>query len=99
MPTADVLPTGVRRRLSRRDALLPAVLAAELLTGVVLGAGWEAREGVLAALSVPSEPAPVVVVQPAATTMVVVPPPPAPPTPAPPPMRTVPHNPFVVLVP
>jgi len=99
VPTADVLPTGVRRRLSGRDALLPAVLCAELLAGVLAGAAWESRAEVLQALAPPARPAPVTVVEPVATTMVVVPPPPAPPTPPPPPLRTVPRNPFAVQVP
>ena len=100
MPTPDVLPSGVRRRLSLRDALLPAVLSAELLAGVVLGGAWERREDVLTALSL--DPAPAVAVPASASepaAVVVVPPVPPPPPPPPPPLRTVPHNPFAVLVP
>lgn len=101
MPTADVLPSGVRRRWSRRDAWLPAVLTAELLAGMVCGAAYERRDDVLRALSFPTgpvQPGPAAPVT-AATTTVVVPPPPAPPVPPPPPLRTLPHNPFAVLVP
>lgn len=36
----DVLPAGVRRRLSRRDGRLPAILMGELMAGMALGMVW-----------------------------------------------------------
>lgn len=97
VPTPDVLPSGVRRRLGRRDAVLALVLVGELLAGVGLRALWESREELGAWLV----PAPAVAAGPpvVATTWVVVPPPPTPAPPPPPPLRTVPRNPFAVQLP
>lgn len=98
-PSADVLPTGVRRRLSRRDAWLPLVLTGELLAGMVLGMAWHV------AATVPDVRLP-----PAGSTVatedgtdrrpgaVVVAPPAAAPAPAPPPRRAEPRNPFAMQV-
>jgi hypothetical protein len=90
LPAADVLPTGVRRRWGWADALLPTVLAGELLAGVLLGVAWDAASTV--APPRPSTPSAAVT----STSTVVVPPPAAAPAPAPPPRRTVPRNPFEV---
>jgi hypothetical protein len=101
VPASDVLPSAVRRRLGARDAALAGILAGELLTGVVLGAAWQARED-LGRILVPApsvmatSDAPGVPVSGVTTTMISVPPPPTPPPPPPPPLREVPRNPFEV---
>lgn len=88
-PTSDVLPRGVSRRWSRADALLPAVLAGELLAGLLLGLAWQAASTPPGVLPPPSA------VASTADTMVSVPAPVvAPVPPPPPPRRTEPRNPF-----
>lgn len=88
---ADVLPVGVRRRWGRADALLPAVLAGELLAGVLLGLAWDFASTVPAGSVVP------VSGYASTETAVVVPPVPLPPSaPPPPPPRTEPRSPFAV---
>ena len=57
----DVVPTGVRRRRRLSSAGLPAILLAELLTGMALGAVWPQ-------LTAPPAPSPLVT-----TTAVTVP--------------------------
>lgn len=92
-PSVDVLPTGVRRRWGRADALLPAVLAGELLAGVLLGLAWDLASTVPAGSA-----APVSGYASTGAAVVVVPPAPVPgTTPAPPPpLRTEPRSPFAV---
>lgn len=96
-PAPDVLPSGVRRRLGARDAVLALVLVGELLAGAGVRGAWEHRDA-LGERLLPA-PAAAPTGQPVeATTWVVVPPPP---TPAPPPprsRRTVPRNPFAPQV-
>lgn len=98
VPTPDVLPRGVRRRLGARDAVLALVLVGELLAGVGLRAAWESREAVATWL-VPAPSVAAVGPPVTATTWVLVPPVPAPPPPPPPPRRTAPRNPFEVQLP
>lgn len=88
-PTSDVLPQGVRRRWSRADARLPAILAGELLAGVLLGMAWQ----VASTLPPVTLPPPSVI---ATTTGSVTVPMPvtAPAAAPPPPPRTEPRNPF-----
>lgn len=93
LATPDVLPRKVRRRWSRRDALLPVLLAGELMAGVLLAGVWQLAT---------ATPQPGVAAGPAAATtsgpaVLVLPPAPAS-APSPPPRRTVPHNPFAVQV-
>lgn len=100
VPTPDVLPSGVRRRLGRRDAVLAAVLLGELLAGVGARAAWNAR-GTLAALG---QPAPVAVAHLTSqatpdTGPLVLPPATTPPSPVALPLRTVPRNPFAAQLP
>lgn len=103
LPAADVLPSRVRRRLGSRDAVLAAVLVAELLAGVAARAVWEERGALVEAFT----PAAHGTSAPAATTalpagqtgpLVVAPLLSAPTSSAPtaPPRRTVPRNPFAV---
>lgn len=95
-PTPEVLPTRARRRWSRADARLPALLAGELLAGVLLGMAWQV------ASTVPPVrlPAPSVVASSGDAVVVVPVPVPVldPPAAPPPPLRTVPRNPFAVQV-
>ena len=99
VPTQTVVPSGVRRRLGARDALLVAVLAAEVMSGVGARALWDNRAALgdvlvpapaIAAVGTPVE---------STTTWVVVPPAPTPAAVPPPPLRTDPRNPFAVQVP
>ena len=92
VPTSDVLPAGVRRRLSRRDALLPAVLLGELVAGMMLGMAWQVASTVPV---VPARP-PISAVSTTNTTIVVAPS--VAPTAPPPPPRTEPRNPFAIQV-
>lgn len=96
-PTPDVLPSGVRRRLGARDAVLALVLVGELLAGVGARAAWEQRDA-LGDWLVPAPTAAATGEPVEATTWVVVPPPPTPAPPPPPPRRTVPRNPFEAQV-
>jgi hypothetical protein len=110
VPTPDVLPSGVRRRMAAH-AVLAGVLAGEFLAGMVVGVAWETRD-TLGRMWVPDAvmatgdkvPGPAASTDAATatsamtTSVVVVPPPPAPPPPPPPPMRTEPRNPFAVQV-
>ena len=98
-PALHVLPTGVRRRLGRRDALLALVLTGELLAGMGLRVAWEHRDE-LGEICMP-QAAPVAAESTStststmtSTSWVVVAPPPTEPPPPPPPLRTVPRNPF-----
>lgn len=93
VPTPDVLPSSVRRRLGRADALLPAILFGELAAGVMLGMAWQAASSAPAVEMRPVSSA----VSSARTEMVVVPAPVVPAS-APPPLRTEPRNPFAVQV-
>ena len=93
VPTADVLPMRVRRRLGRGDALLPAILFGELMAGIMLGMAWQV------ASSAPEvELRPVSSAVSSSSPMVVVAPPPPPASSAPPPPRTEPRNPFAMQV-
>lgn len=93
VPTTDVLPMRVRRRLGRGDALLPAILFGELMAGMMLGMAWQAASS-----------APEVALRPVSSAvatsspMVVVAPPEPPPSTPPPPPRTEPRNPFAMQV-
>jgi hypothetical protein len=97
-PASDVLPVGVRRRLTRRDTWLPLVLTGELLAGMLLGMAWHV------ATAVPAARPPAVgdlttgdraVSGSAGGAATPVPPPAAAPT-AQPPLRTGPRNPFAM---
>ena len=101
-PTMHVLPTGVRRRPGRRDALLALVLTGELLAGMGLRVLWEHREELSEALlpqaaTVSSESTVSTSSAVTTTTWIVVPPAPIPTDPPPPPPapRTTGRNPFV----
>jgi hypothetical protein len=93
----------VRRRRGRGDAVLAAVLLAELVAGVGARAAWEARDELgrswtpAPATVASAHPGGAVAAVDASTAVVVVAPPPAPPSPPPPPVRTVPHDPFEAL--
>jgi hypothetical protein len=96
--SADVLPVRARRRRTRRDAVLPALLVAEMLLGMVLGAVWETREHIpllrtpRPAVLVADHAAPSVDAVPARPLAVTAPVPAA--TRSAPPRRTVPRSPF-----
>ncbi len=93
VPADDVLPRGVRRPWSRRDALLPLVLTGELMAGVLLQGAWQLVQAPPGpAVSTPVAGPPATAVE----AVVVVPPAPVPtPVPPPPPPRRVdPRNPF-----
>lgn len=93
VPAHDVLPRGVRRPWSRRDALLPLVLTGELMVGVLLQGAWQlVRATPGPAVSTPVAGPPATAVE----AVVVVPPAPVPtPAPPPPPPRRVEsRNPF-----
>jgi hypothetical protein len=106
VPTSDVLPSRVRRRLGARDGVLAGVLVLEFLVGVGAGVAWEAREdlgrwwlpdSVVAVDSGPGAAAAVSVTSAVTSSVwVTVPPPPSPPVPPPPPPRTEPRSPFEV---
>lgn len=87
----DVLPRGVRRRRSRADALLPAVLAGELLAGVLFGLAWDVASSVPASIAPPSSG-----IASTGSAVVVVPAPILAPVTPPPPLRTEPRSPFAV---
>jgi hypothetical protein len=110
VPTPDVLPSGVRRRLAAH-AVLAGVLAGEFLSGMVIGLAWESRDdlgrmwvpdAVMATGDQGSGPAAstdaATATSAMTTSVVVVPPPPTPPPPPPPAMRTEPRNPFAVQI-
>jgi len=85
----------VRRRLGRRDVLLPVILCGELIAGVMLGMAWQAASSAPEAQLRPDSSA---VSTSSSTAVVVAPaPPPPPPSPLPPP-RTEPRNPFAMQV-
>jgi len=103
-PAVHVLPTGVRRRPGRRDAVLALVLSGELLAGIGLRLAWEHREAIgdvllPQAAAVPAESA-ATSTSTMTTTWVVVPPAPVPTqaAPPPPPRRTDARNPFQAQV-
>lgn len=100
VPSPDVLPSGVHRRLRPADVVLAIALLTEMLVGVGVRAVWESRAeigwlGIPAPAVAPNGPgggaAP-------ATASVVAPQQGASEQPAPAPaLRTVPRNPFQVL--
>ena len=86
----DVLPAGVRRRLSRRDGMLPLVLMGELMAGMALGAVWPSLTAATAPVAPQTTTTTAVTTQPIVPRVPITPPSPS----AVPVVMHPPRNPF-----
>ena len=60
--SVDVLPSRARRRVTRRDGVLPLVLVLELVTGMAFGLAWAGGQSTTTAVPARLQLAPVALV-------------------------------------